>query len=249
MIVSVCSFPEFLYCTTMSAGSVSSGNHASSFEAFFEAWLVRQAHYLDELLHVQLNLHESSEHDLNDLVSRVLAHYQQYYAEKSIDCHRDVFVHFSRTCFSSFEQSFFWIAGFKPGLAFRLVADSVGDLSEEQNRKIGVLREETRAAERALAEELARVQESVAAPPLLKAARQAERGGRMGQAEEMVGSVRVAMERVVGRADALRMRTTARVVEILTAAQNVRFLAAATQLQTKIRAWGLEKDGERGRNR
>lgn len=102
---------------------------SSSFEAFFEGWLVRQEHYLEELQSVLENCQESRHEDLEELSARVLSHYKQYYEEKSRMCSRNVFLVFNPTWFTPFERTFFWIAGFKPDLAFRLVSITAGHLT------------------------------------------------------------------------------------------------------------------------
>ncbi|KAH7843091.1 hypothetical protein Vadar_012503 [Vaccinium darrowii] len=226
-------------------------NAVAAFESFFQGWLVRQEHYLDELLSSQQNSHESHDSDLTELISRVLSHYQHYYEEKSKLANCDVFLVFSPTWFTPFERTFFWIAGFKPALTFRLVNNAVTDLTDEQKRRLGVLVSETKAEERELGEELARIQESVAAPPIAELVRREGRGGlrdgEVDDAGEVFEALRAAMEGVVGRADLLRTRTAEKVVEVLSPVQNVRFLTAATQLQQRIRVWGLQKEeGRRG---
>ncbi|XP_057476665.1 protein ZW2-like [Actinidia eriantha] len=230
----------------MPFGATTSNHHnnAGSFEFFFEGWLVRQEHLLDELLCMQQRCHESHVDDVKDLISRVLSHYQEYYEEKSRAVKRDVFLVFSPTWFTPLERAFFWIAGFRPGLAFRIVVHSVDDMTEDQSRRMRQLMSETKAEERELGNRLASSQESVAERQVLEAARR-KAVPREGEVEDVVGALRSAMEAVLGGADSLRMRTAERVVEILSPAQNVRFLAAATQLQVKIRMWGLEREAER----
>ncbi|KAK6943145.1 Transcription factor TGA like domain [Dillenia turbinata] len=230
---------------TLSAST--SGSNAGTFETFLESWLVRQEHYLDELLSAQRASDDPSDDYLRDLNARVLSHYQQYYEEKSKAAQCDVFSVFSPPWFTPLEHAFLWIAGFKPSLAFRLVAEVVFDLSEEQIRRITGLKEETRIEERPLDDELARIQESLAAPPLLAAARRAGRGeeGAAANFNFVMGPLRTAMTTLVGNADSLRTSTSARVVEILTPPQSVRFLAAATLLQVRIRFWGLKIEAER----
>ncbi|PON51134.1 TGA transcription factor [Parasponia andersonii] len=223
----------------------SNDDNGGSFASFLEGWLVRQEHYLDELVSADRNLHESSDDDLRELVSRILAHYQQYYEEKSRIAARDVFLVFSPPWFTSLERAFLWIAGFKPGLAFRIVADSVGDLSEDQARSIGRLVQETRTEERALNDELAKIQESVAAPPLLGIAMRGGRrlvDGEQDEADSALESLKVAMEAVLSAADSLRTRTALKIMEVLRPAQCVKFLLAAGQLQLRLRTWGLERE-------
>lgn len=221
-----------------SSGATSGGN-AGSFERFLEGWLVRQEHYLDELL----SCRDSPDDDLRDLVSRILAHYQQYFDEKSKIADRNIFLVLSPTWFTSLEHAFLWIGGFKPGLSFRLVSDSIDDLTDDQRRSIGRLVKETKAEERALNDELAKIQESVAAPPLLDISRRCTRqvDGEIAGADVAIAALRTALETVVTAADSLRMSTALKVIEVLRPAQNVRFLAAAAQLQLRLRTWGLER--------
>ena len=208
---------------------------------------MRQEHYLDELLSVQQSCHESQEDDLKDLITRVLSHYQQYFEEKSRVAQGNIFLVFSPTWLSSFERATLWIAGFKPGFALKLVCNSVEDLSPEQGERIKRLMEETRYEERVLNDQLARVQESMASPPLLEIARKRARlmNVEIAGEEAALVALRKAVEEVVAGADLLRMTTAMKVVEILNPVQNVRFLTAATQLLVKLRNWGLQKDAER----
>lgn len=78
--------------------------------------------------------------------------------------------------------------------------------------------------ERELDNELARVQESVAAPPIVEVAKRGElplRDGEYDAMESVIETLRGQMEMVVANANILRTRTAERVVEILTPAQNV----------------------------
>ncbi|XVE76568.1 hypothetical protein DITRI_Ditri12bG0183900 [Diplodiscus trichospermus] len=224
--------------------SASTDHNAGSFDAFFEGWLVRLEHYLDELLSVQQRCYESHEDDLKDLISRVLSHYQQYFEEKSRAAERNVFLVFSSAWLSSLEHASLWIAGFKPGFALKLVSNSVQDLSPEQSERIKRLVEETTREERVVNDELARVQESIAAPPLVEMARKRARLMNVENAGDEAALVnwRKAVEEVVAAADLLRMTTAMKVVDILNPVQNLRFLTAATQLLLKLRNWGLQKD-------
>ncbi|XP_030927775.1 protein DOG1-like 4 [Quercus lobata] len=218
-------------------------NNADSFKTFLEGWMVRQEHYLDELLSAQQHCHDMQDEDIKELCSRMLAHYQEYYEAKSRIAQRDVFLAFSPTWLTSFERTFLWIAGFKPGIVFRIVTNSVLDMSEDQTQRMNRLLEETKLEERALNDELAKVHESVAGPTMLEAARRSGRlvGGEASEEETATATLRVALESVVANADSLRMRTAMKVVEILRPAQKVRFLAGAAQLQLRIRSWGLQR--------
>ncbi|XP_023734817.1 protein ZW2 [Lactuca sativa] len=222
--------------------------NAKEFENFFQGWLVRQEHYLEDLRSAMQTC-DASEDDLRDLIARVLAHYLQYFEEKSRIANHDVSLVFSPPWFSSFERSFFWIAGFKPALTFRVVDRSVEDMNKEQVEMMERLKAETKAEERELENELAMIQESVAAPPIVEVARRGENwlaNGKYDKMESAFETLKEQLEVVVANADMLRSRVAERVVEILTPVQNVRFLAAVTELQLKIRTRGWQLDSQRG---
>ncbi|PIA59470.1 hypothetical protein AQUCO_00400388v1 [Aquilegia coerulea] len=216
-----------------------------SFENFFRDWLVRQEHYLDELLCAESHC----EQELRELISKVLSHYQQYFEEKSMAIQNDVFLVFSPTWFNSFERSFLWIAGFKPALVFKLVVNSVTDLSEEQAQMVERLKGEVKGEEVELEKEMAMVQESVAAPPLLEMARRAGRliDGERREVDNVIECLKNSMQVLVERADFLRANTTKKVIEILSPIQGVKLLAAAAQLQLRIRSFGSQQRQQNNR--
>lgn len=87
----------------------------NSFQGFLEGWMVRQEQFLEEQLVAQDTRSSSSSDEegtvMRDLIRRVLAHYLQYYEEKSRMTHRNVFQVFSPPWFSLLERTFPWIAG------------------------------------------------------------------------------------------------------------------------------------------
>ncbi|WMV44888.1 hypothetical protein MTR67_038273 [Solanum verrucosum] len=230
----------------MAPGSSRANISVGSFEAFLQGWFLRQEQFLNELTITQTTLDESI---MRNLISRILAHYQEYYEEKSRMSHINVFYMFSPSWFTPLEKSFLWIAGFKPGLAFPLVMNSVNDLSENQIERINRLRIETKIEERNLMDKLAKIQESVAAPPLMGLAQQYGmemlRDGEITEVDEEIEILRTAVENVVTDADRLRTRTADSVVGILNPLQSLKFLAAAAQLQLRIRMVGMQREAER----
>ncbi|CAI9768387.1 unnamed protein product [Fraxinus pennsylvanica] len=223
--------------------------NAGSFEAFFDGWIVRHENFVDELLRAPQTYDESTEDAIRGLISRVLTHFQEYYQEKSSMIQRDVFLVFSPPWFTALERTFFWIAGFRPDLAFCLAMRSVNDLTEDQTQRLQMLRHVTEMEEEELAEELASIQESVAAPPMEELAKQVGRrvvnGGGIRDLDAMPNALRSKMENLLTDADSLRIRIVQEVVEILSPAQNVRFLAAAIQLQLRIRELGRQREAQR----
>ncbi|KAL3536532.1 hypothetical protein ACH5RR_004993 [Cinchona calisaya] len=231
--------------------------NAGSFQAFFEGWLVRQQHLLDELL-AALDPSSTGTNNIdvvrNNLIARVLDHYQEYYDEKSRMANRNVFLAFSPTWFTPLERSFFWIAGFKPGLVCRLAMSSLDDLTEDQIQRIQMLSRETNREEKLLDEEMAMIQESVADPHLVELARMVgmqfinTNNSNIGEVENQIESLKCAMENILRDADRLRTRTAELMTRILSPLQNLRLLAAAAQLQLRIRMLGFQREADRQRN-
>ncbi|KAL0555682.1 hypothetical protein IC582_009636 [Cucumis melo] len=219
------------------------GDHynADSFKAFVEAWLLRQRNYLDDLLSAA---HGSPHNrDLQVLISRILSHYEDYYEKKSRITQTDIFLVFTPPWFTTYERTLLWIGGFRPGLIIRLVNQSIDDLSDEQVVRIRRLKDDTKIEERLLNNDLAKIQEKVAAPPLLEFFRHGGHDGVGG--EEAMETLKAAFQSVLASADLLRRDTALKVTQILTPAQTVRFLAAVAQLHLRVRALGLQEDARR----
>lgn len=229
-----------------SSSSASNPKNGLAFESFFEGWLVRQEHYLDELQSV-LGKHEESKDDeyLKELSARVFNHYQEYYDEKSRMSNHNVFLLFNPPWFTPFERSFFWIAGFKPDLAFKVAAAAAADLTAEQKQMIEKLKIEVRVAVKELNDELARVQESVAAHELMTVGGRAPSGDEMGEINSVLDELQAELVTVISNADVLRTRTAERVAAVLNPVQSVKFLAAVTEMQVRIRTIGLEKEARK----
>ncbi|KAG7965105.1 hypothetical protein I3843_09G207000 [Carya illinoinensis] len=159
---------------------------SNSFEAFLEGWLQ--------------HCHEIREEDLKDLVSRILAHYQEYYDEKSRVAQRDIFLLFSPIWLTSLEHTL-WISSFKPSLTFQLITNSVDGLSKDQIRRID-------------------------------------------RSDEVLAEWKLALGAVLANVDELRTNAVLAMVEIMRPTQSIRFLAAAAQLQLRIRTLGLQREAE-----
>ncbi|KAK7395095.1 hypothetical protein VNO78_15637 [Psophocarpus tetragonolobus] len=221
---------------------------AASFEAFVQGWMMRQRGFLDELLSAQQHYQEMQDADIRQLINRVICHYGQYFEEKSKIAHHNILLVFSPPWFSSLERTFLWVGGFKPGVAFQVVNTALEDLSEEQRVRLSQLNQETKVKERALNDELAKLHESVAAPPLVNMARSHGREcfSRSFMAEEnsVPSTFKETLENLVANADALRTNTSLKILQILRHAQIITFLVAVAELQIRVRSWGLDKDAE-----
>ncbi|KAI5663412.1 hypothetical protein M9H77_22735 [Catharanthus roseus] len=235
--------------TWSGAASSSSSAGGGSFEAYFQRWIARQEQFLYELVAAR-DSSSGSENNLRDLIARVRAHYLEYYEEKSRMTNGNVFLMFSPNWFTPLERSFLWIAGFKPGLACRLVISAVDDLTDEQKERVRQLSHDTKRQEKLLNDEIAKIQESLAAPPLIDSARILGRQPQpfqreIEEADTVIEPLKYAMQDVLNDADRLRTRTAEKVVDILNPIQSVRFFAAAADLQMRLRTIGLQKEADR----
>ncbi|XP_027928927.1 protein DOG1-like 4 [Vigna unguiculata] len=224
--------------------------NAASFEAFLQGWMVRQNDFLGELLSAHQQYQEGRRVDVRPLIDRVICHYGQYFEEKSKIAHHDIFLIFSPPWFSSLEQSFLWVGGFKPGVAFQIVNTALGDLTQDQKEKLSQLKQETKMKERTFNDDLAKLQESVGDPPLVEMARNQGRLCINGSPVTDQGSVpntfKEKLENLVANADALRTDTALKILKILRPGQIVKFMASAAELQIKVRSWGSDKDAQNG---
>ncbi|CAJ1806351.1 unnamed protein product [Sphenostylis stenocarpa] len=224
--------------------------NAASFEAFLQGWMVRQRDFLDELREARQQYQEGQRVDMRPLIDRVICHYGQYFEEKSRIAHHNILLVFSPPWFSSLEKSFLWVGGFKPGLAFQVVNTALEDMTEDQKNRLSVLNQETKMKERSLNDELAKLQESVADPPLVDMARSQGRVRYtwpfLRPQSSVPNSFKEKLENLVANADALRTDTALSILQILRPAQIVTFMVSAAELQVRVRSWGLDKDAKNG---
>ncbi|KAK9699157.1 hypothetical protein RND81_08G156500 [Saponaria officinalis] len=227
---------------TTSNVNISSSSSYFSFEEFLRGWHRRQDDLLAEITTaVEEDMAEGGEDAAKELIARALAHFEEYYVYKSRAAYDDVFSLFSPTCCSSFECAFMWNAGFRPGVLLELVFDSVRNLSPRQTEAIYRLKRQTRMEEKQISDEIARIQETVAAPSIMQSLRDGARCPPMEDqpfnvtTNEAVGRLQGMLEEVMAKADTLRVSTAANVAEILIPAQGLRFLAAALRVQQGMR--------------
>lgn len=218
--------------------------NVAAFDEFLQGWMIRQRNYFDELLSAQQQQQELADSDRLNLLNRVLCHYGQYYEEKSKIANQNIILLFSPPWFSSLEKSFLWVAGFKPGLTFHLVNKTLKDLSDDQRQRLSELKQETKMKERELNDELAKVHENMAAPPVLDKVRSHGRvclsSSFMAEEGTVPSSFKETLENLVTNADALRTETALRVVQILKPAQVLNFFVAVAELQLKVRSLGFD---------
>ncbi|CAN0891107.1 Protein DOG1-like 4 [Linum grandiflorum] len=153
----------------------------TTFEPFFDRWLLEQERYLHDLISAADNNHTTNS-SLRRLRDRVMDHYEHYYKVKSAWAHHDVKSMLSPSWRSSLEDAFLWIGGWRPSMAFHLLYSKSGlqletklhdlirglttadlsDISAAQLRRIDELQRATIRDEKVIAEKMAKVQESVA---------------------------------------------------------------------------------------
>ncbi|GKF97250.1 DOG1-like protein 4, partial [Tanacetum coccineum] len=95
--------------------------------------------------------------------------------------------------------------------------------SQEQVDKIEILKAETRAEEKEIGDELARIQETkFAAPPIVEVMKKFAVEEFTGT-DEAMDVLKAELEVVLANADKLRTRTAERVVDILAPLQSIKF--------------------------
>ncbi|ESQ31384.1 hypothetical protein EUTSA_v10005017mg [Eutrema salsugineum] len=122
----------------------------------------------------------------------------------------------------------FWVDDFNPSLVFKLTEASVDDLTRHQQDLISSLRSETRRKERDVMRDYALVQQSVADPPVMLAARRVGVremvDGEESDLEEAMEVLKSGMAAAMNNADQLRCSTVGKVVEILTPSQAIKVI-------------------------
>ncbi|XP_076940580.1 protein ZW2-like [Bidens hawaiensis] len=217
-----------------------------NFHTFLRVWMTRLELYLNQLLHIIQFMDQQDESKLQQLINQVMTHYHEYFLAKAEVCHRDVFLVLSPPWFSSYERTFLWLAGFKPSLAITVVKSCGIEFSSSQVKQLDTLTMETKHEERMLTERLAALEQQLTAPPVLALARTGgkEVNGMVNEVDTVIDRMAEEMEVLVECADYLREKTVSKVIEILTTAQTVRFLAVVAQLQLRIRRWGQLMDAQ-----
>ncbi|KAG2267740.1 hypothetical protein Bca52824_062295 [Brassica carinata] len=200
---------------------------SETFSSFVNGWLIRHRYFIEQLTCASTNRITLEEQQ--SLVTQFLSHCLQYYQEKSsaVSVAGDnVFTFFCPPWFTSYARLILWVGDFKPSLVFKLTDSSVDDLTRHQRDRISSLRSETRRRERDVMRDFALVQQSVADPPVMLAARRVgARGmvdGEGSDLEEAMDVLKSGMARAMNRADELRCSTVGRVVEILTRRRRLR---------------------------
>ena len=217
------------------------------FQTFFGGWITRLELYLSQLLNLlQFPDHKNESQLQLQLVRQVMTHYHDYFLAKAQISSQNVFLVLSPPWFSSYERTFFWLAGFKPSLAIYVVKRCGIQLNINQSDRMDRLTAEIKNEESKITERLALFEQQILVPPVLALARMGGRevNGMAHNVDTVIDRLADDMECLVTCADYLRQKTVAKVIEILTTSQSVRFLAGVAQFQLRIRRWGQLRDAE-----
>ncbi|KAG6660597.1 hypothetical protein CIPAW_03G116100 [Carya illinoinensis] len=198
---------------------------------------------------------------LRPLINGVILHYEKYHQAKARYAKQDAVVMLTPPWTSALENAFMWIGGWRPSMAFQLLYSNfiqglsigdLGDLSPRQLVQIDNLQERTIREERKITEKMAKHQETVADQSMVQLSHlvtefmrnEVEEGRSTGGGglEERVGSVlelkKKGLERILLKADDLRLRTLKAILDVFTPIQAVHFLIAAAELQLRFHDWG-----------
>ncbi|KAI6703611.1 hypothetical protein NL676_012747 [Syzygium grande] len=212
------------------------------FSDYFEKWVCRLEEYCHQL-HSASRETSITEQELRALVSKLTAHHKEYYTAKWAAAAAavgggsdDFFAFFSPPWSSPLENSYSWLTGWKPSTAFRVL--------EALRAQGGHLRdggpdEEVGVAERRMVE-LARL-----AGRRGEAAVTAAAGGQVDVlVDAAIKGLASGLERIMKAADCVRLKTLKGVLDELSPAQSVEFLAAISALQVQLRRWGKRRQSQ-----
>ncbi|OIT08194.1 transcription factor tga7 [Nicotiana attenuata] len=221
----------------------------ANIDAYYENWLIQLENFLEKLNEVSASYDVFNEENISKLVTQVLDHYQEYYQEKFKATNGDIFLLNSPPWYTSLERTLLWMAGFKPSMLFPTINYSIGqELTPEQGEKLKRLKSEIRREEKAIEKGMAKVQESMAAPPIFELMK---RGGFLvdGEASELetvIDGLKQSMMAVIETAEHLRGAAVRKVLDILPPKQAVKLLAAVAQFHLQARKCGLRMDNQSG---
>ncbi|XP_021734814.1 protein DOG1-like 3 [Chenopodium quinoa] len=151
------------------------------FNKFFLDWLQVQERDLEELKSM-VKTHSESTRQLQELVDRVMTHYDEFYRARSESIKENVLLVLNPDWLSKLEDAFLWLGGWRPTTAVHLLyskaglqfearlsellsgvnSDDLSNLSPSQLVRVDELQRQTIHQERKLTEILASHQETMA---------------------------------------------------------------------------------------
>ncbi|XWS19712.1 hypothetical protein CRYUN_Cryun31cG0039600 [Craigia yunnanensis] len=154
------------------------------FSEFFGKWICQLDDYLQQLLRVSKESLNEAEKQV--FVSKLIAHYKEFYTVKWTAAHEDVLSFYCPVWLTKLENAYSWLTGWKPSMIFRLVESmrrtrvpglGLAELTEEQLRKIEQLRMKIKLEEEKVEREMERQQVAMADRKMVELVRMASRMG------------------------------------------------------------------------
>uniref|UniRef100_A0A2N9ILC8 DOG1 domain-containing protein n=1 Tax=Fagus sylvatica TaxID=28930 RepID=A0A2N9ILC8_FAGSY len=212
-----------------------------SFPRFYEHWLLEQNKYLEDLISV-FKLHNKSidtnTSQTSTLINQVIEHYEHYYEVMSRWAKQYVLGMLTPSWTSTLEEGFMWIGGWRPTMAFHLLYSKSGLQLEDQ------LADFIRGLSTGDLGDLSPTQLNQTRPWLNSELMRSGGGG--GDQEEQVRLALLpkeeGLEKILQKADDLRLRTLKAILDVVTPVQAVHFLIAAAELHLRLHDWRKKKD-------
>lgn len=125
-------------------------------------------------------------------------------------------------------------------VAMGLATGDLADLNATQIDQVDKLQRRTTVEEREISEKMAKQQENMADSDMVELTHESDDDGE--KVESLLRRKEEGLERVLGRADELRLKTLKGVFNILTPSQSLHFLVAAAELHLRLHDWGKERE-------
>ncbi|XP_060195270.1 protein DOG1-like 1 [Lycium barbarum] len=234
------------------------------------SWMSLQHEELTELEHAvaQAKNGLKDEHELRQLIQKIVNHFQDYTNNRTLLARNDVSPFFAPATCTTLENSVLWIAGCRPSSFIRFtyalsgmdveshiidflegkrIGGHLGELTGKQMSMIDELHGKTIREERKLSTKLASLQEDIVDQPLVEKMKKkggGENDDEYENADEALEEHSQLMAGVMEEADELRMKTLKEIVNILEPVQAVEYLAAAKRIRFCVQQWGKKRDHE-----
>ena len=193
-------------------------------------------HFLEEgrLLNDLSSVPQNCPYHNITLIFRALSHYAEYYDRLSQLPEQNIFLVFSAYWLNPIERTFLWLGGLKPSILFHLIPS---DLNDDQRREIEELKQQTVQRETELETMMHEVQGTITALMATEAMHGKPKNGEV-RAEVEINTADM-MRAVFDEANKLRKHVVSRKLNILNAAQMVRFLAFVAKHYIWIHQLGI----------
>ncbi|KAD3068815.1 hypothetical protein R6Q59_017188 [Mikania micrantha] len=205
------------------------------FSDFHEKWVSQLEEYFKFLVQ------DSYTHqpDYETLIAKLTTHHKNYYRVKWAAALDDVCAFFTPVWLTPLENAFLWVTGWKPSAVFRFVdtlrrtGKGLVDLTEEQVKKIEVLRVMIKMEEEKVEREMERQQVGMADRRMVEMVRVASGGG---DGDALV-AVLSGLVRLMKMGDCVRLKTLKGLLDMMNPKQCVELLAAQSMFHVQFRKY------------